>query len=402
MSDQTSPETHEDQDPNSVYEDLAYVLTFAFVATFVLLIQLAAFAILLWALIHFAQTSNSSTPEACASRETKSGFTGNPDFYGFGIRLGIYLQWWASLIANIYLRDDWASMLAAYMVFSTALIVAVILITFQHACTFTAEVIVILFIYWGGYTGLLYTTDAVIQTLEDRSAGSTNYFGVGLSYALMSPTWFGIAFSLWFWLRLGTVGEVDFARTPGGTRYFLFAPISTDTKAAARFIVVLCFYFAGTLIYSYIGYISRILWGAARNLYSLWIGRHREAQTTSSQEPPAAPPRPTKSWMQRVERSERLVSALSYYVANFWNVEKRVFGTLGVAILVYSTIGVELTLYWNSISDIYSASSTGQIIPLAAGLGLLINSVWKSKLWKKIWVSDFSRVSIWLVLIRWP
>ena len=111
--------------------------------------------------------------------------------------------------------------------------------------------------------------------------------------------------------------RMDFARTPGGTRYFLFAPISTDTKAAARFIVVLCFYFAGTLIYSYIGYISRILWGAARNLYSLWIGRHREAQTTSSQEPPAAPPRPTKSWMQRVERSERLVSALSYYVANF-------------------------------------------------------------------------------------
>jgi hypothetical protein len=310
MSDEIPLEPREEQDPSSVYEELAYVLAFTFVATLVILIQLGAFAILLWALIHFAQNSNSLDAEACSSRETRNGFIGNPDFYGFGIRLGIYLQWWASLIANIYLRDDWASMLAAYMVFSPALIVAVLLITFQHACTFTAEVIVILFIYWGGYTGLLYTTDAVIQSLEDRYAGSTSsYFGVGLSYALMIPTWLGIAFSLWFWLRLGTAGEVDFARTPGGTKYFLFALISTDTKAAARFVVCICFYFAFTMIYSYIGYILGILLAAARNLYRLWIGRHSETQATSSQDPPAAHPRPTKSWMKRVEKSKRLVSA---------------------------------------------------------------------------------------------
>jgi hypothetical protein len=36
--------------------------------------------------------------------------------------------------------------------------------------------------------------------------------------------------------------------------------------------------------------------------------------------------------------------------------------------LVYSVIGIEMTLYWNSIRDVYTINTTGQLIPFVIGL----------------------------------
>ena len=33
------------------------------------------------------------------------------------------------------------------------------------------------------------------------------------------------------------------------------------------------------------------------------------------------------------------------------------------------------------MTGIYTIASTGQVIPLVVGLGLLINAIWKMKLW---------------------
>jgi len=265
MSNASPPEHHEPKGPISRLEHATSIIIQGLIAPAIVLVVIGSFAILLWTLIAFAQTGNLDALD-CVSRETGNGFIGNPDFYGFGIRLGIYCQWWASLIANLFLPNEWASMFGAFLAFSIALIVAVIMLTFQHACTFTAEVIVILFIYWGGYTGLVYSTNTAITSILESK---TQSFSTGLSFALAAPTWLGIGFSMWFWLRLATAGEVDFTPTPGGTSYFILAHVSTDTKAASRFIVFICFIFAWNLVSYSVGFATGWFWAFVKILYHL-------------------------------------------------------------------------------------------------------------------------------------
>lgn len=204
----------------------------------------AGFGIIIWALVVFAQNGKSSLLD-CTSRYVGDGFAGNSDFYGLGIRLGVYLQWWASLLANIFLPAEWYPMLSAYMIFSLALIIAVLVLTFQHACTFTAEIIIILFMYWGGIFALTYSTKFAIDA--NVYGESKQRVGIGLSLASIAVVSAGTAFSTWFWLRLATAGEVDFVASPGGTFYFIFGKISAQSKPAARFIVFICFYLGWTM-----------------------------------------------------------------------------------------------------------------------------------------------------------
>jgi hypothetical protein len=52
-------------------------------------------------------------------------------------------------------------------------------------------------------------------------------------------------------------------------------------------------------------------------------------------------------------------------------------GFVCVFFLIYSTISIELTLVWNSVSGVYNVASTGQIIPLVAGLSMLVGTIWE-------------------------
>ena len=111
-----------------------------------------------------------SSPKKCIDRYTDAGFLGNPDFYGLGIRIGIYLQWLGSLIANSFLPGDRRAMAGAYASFGVALLVAVLLLIFQNDCAFTAEMIVLLTILFGGlYVVLLpfFTLKIVWKTVRE-------------------------------------------------------------------------------------------------------------------------------------------------------------------------------------------------------------------------------------------
>ena len=127
-----------------------------------LVLQILAYTLLPRALVRFAESS-SKVPHQCKDRLTKyrSNFTGifnerlpdpyftiigNSDFYGFGIRLGMNLQWTATIIAGILLPKEHRDLLGSYYAFGIALIVALLVLVFSHACVFTAEIIVLLYI----------------------------------------------------------------------------------------------------------------------------------------------------------------------------------------------------------------------------------------------------------------
>jgi hypothetical protein len=132
--------------------------------------------ILTWATLRYGERKHFNKA-LCASRSYSPslGFVGSPDFYGLGIRVGIYLQWFASLAANAFLPGDRRSMVSAYAGFAIALLVAVLFLIFQHDCTYTAEMIILLNILWGG--SLLVLTPYISKEFDFKDSG-----GLGLMF----------------------------------------------------------------------------------------------------------------------------------------------------------------------------------------------------------------------------
>jgi hypothetical protein len=109
-----------------------------------------------------------------AASSSLCGFSGNSDIYGLGIRLGLYLQWLCSTLALASLRKEISSMAEAYIVFSLALFIALLVLTFQQACTFTAEVIIVLFLSFGGSMVVVLPSMFAKGTLAQAKDGASD------------------------------------------------------------------------------------------------------------------------------------------------------------------------------------------------------------------------------------
>jgi hypothetical protein len=224
---------------------------------------------LVWALIRHGQNKHVN-PSTCKERITiTGGFGGLPDFYGLGIRLGMYLQWAASIIATFLIPSERRTAAGANAALSLAMFIAILLIIFQDGCVFTAELVTLLYILWRGYTVVmlpfLSNGEFFGETPSDEHRGSLNLIAFA-GFILYYPM------SIWFWFRAATQGEVDFASSPHGTSFFLFAHIGPDTfHAAAIAMTVLMFW--GLLVPAALFYqmISRKPWGRDRVFMFLWL-----------------------------------------------------------------------------------------------------------------------------------
>lgn len=76
------------------------------------------------------------------------GIEGNPDFYGLGIRIGIYLQWITALLANLFSKESIGGNLETNTIFLLALYVAIAVATAQNSVQ-TAELVVLLQLGFG-------------------------------------------------------------------------------------------------------------------------------------------------------------------------------------------------------------------------------------------------------------
>ncbi|MCJ1265016.1 hypothetical protein MMC22_004891 [Lobaria immixta] len=68
------------------------------------------------------------------------GFEGNEDLYGLGIRVGIYLQWITSLVANNLLPESRKELQRVWLVFSLAVCIATMISSFAVTCVFGIEI----------------------------------------------------------------------------------------------------------------------------------------------------------------------------------------------------------------------------------------------------------------------
>ncbi|RYP13972.1 hypothetical protein DL765_006638 [Monosporascus sp. GIB2] len=94
-------------------------------------------------------------PQLHRQRNEECGFEGNPDLYGLGIRLGIYMQWISSLTVPSWDPDGRKSLVENYIIFLYALVVVMIVTTVQATPTHAVEVVLLSYIIFGGAYGIV-------------------------------------------------------------------------------------------------------------------------------------------------------------------------------------------------------------------------------------------------------
>ncbi len=146
-----------------------------------------------------------------------SGFVGNSDIYGLGVRSGLYIQWVSSLLANHLLREERTALMGSYLIFHIALWIAVAVLTFQKICTFAVEMVLLYYLVYGGFVCVF-----IRPNLGDFEP------------AMMDLHWSRVVLILSYW-TMGThvvwfimFGRFTFPNMPCGTTIFFFGPVKDD------------------------------------------------------------------------------------------------------------------------------------------------------------------------------
>lgn len=119
-------------------------------------------------------------------------FVGNSDVYGLGIRVGIYLQWLASLLSKVFLGEEaLRSVLNENAIFLLALFLATILLaTDTITGVHSLDILIMLHIFFGGLF-TIYDTK-VEERIEYLSSLAGYFFKAGIVAGMA-------AVGVWFW-----------------------------------------------------------------------------------------------------------------------------------------------------------------------------------------------------------
>ena len=214
-------------------------------------VLVVAFIVIIWATVHYGEQNLDSDSPLCKPRTQVIGFIGDPDFYGLGIRLGLYLQWIAYLITAASLPQERRRVMISYVIFNLSITAAIMVKVFSRQCTFTTEFFVILTLFWGGIhvvqLPLMHASSlaSLAKSFKESRTSNTHITRVISHTTEVSPSkaciprtsrwllWISQLFNflispitIWYWTRLAVVGQTDFAPTPGGSAFFFFGRIS--------------------------------------------------------------------------------------------------------------------------------------------------------------------------------
>lgn len=127
------------------------------------------------------------------------GFVGNSDFYGLGIRIGIYLQWITAFMANHLLPDAIEGNLETNTIFLLALFIATAVTTTNNTVQ-SSELIVLLHLSFGFlFSVLSIWGHRTARTGPDKDT-KTRFPLIGSFFRLTLATALS-AYGAWFWFR---------------------------------------------------------------------------------------------------------------------------------------------------------------------------------------------------------
>lgn len=106
-------------------------------------------------------------PTGLVRRESCDGFEGNPNLYGLGIRLGIYLQWISSLLTNVFLASAVSDSLDTNSIFLFAIFIAIACASTTSDGLRQAEAFIMLQLCFGYILSVLSVSGLRLAWLRD-------------------------------------------------------------------------------------------------------------------------------------------------------------------------------------------------------------------------------------------
>ena len=115
----------------------------------------------------YIQKYNPQGSHSLVRRATCGGFSGNPDLYGLGIRLGIYLQWISSLLTNSLLPEGVSDSLDTNSIFLFAVFIAIAAATNASEGLRPVEAFIMLQLCFGYLLSVLSVSGLKLILLSD-------------------------------------------------------------------------------------------------------------------------------------------------------------------------------------------------------------------------------------------
>ena len=182
-----------------------------------------------------ALPTKAESPSLSAREPPSCGFPGNPDIYGLGIRLGLYLLWTSTILTYELLADEVSSAVDTNVVFFLSVGVATVVLSSQSPHPYIEEIFVLLSIFFGGFYSLAFPS----------KADSFSVWGLMLrGYLLLAMS----GYSVWFWFR--GIGRMNTQPEGCTAEIFLFARVGLLGPARSFFqaISVINIVFVGMLV----------------------------------------------------------------------------------------------------------------------------------------------------------
>lgn len=298
-------------------------------------------------------------------------FEGQADFYGLGVRMGIYFTWLTSWIANNFIADEIAGSLDTNAVFLLAISVTVIYNSIHHQLRII-DALVLLQLCYGFLFGVMslwgYRT---MYYHRMGAAGRSRFGGFGTHLRLLLMTAIS-AYAVWFWFEGLDDGLIECNKREacGGLKTFFFARVKLYGWIRTFYQISA----VGCVLYYGVMTAVAIIWLAVRCLRFVRQGR--------------------EGWTSGFEGREDVEIGLTQreYVCTFsctkeyklTSSDRLSYAYLALAgfnlfWMLFSALTVEFTLNFNHMTNVlgeHGLSGPGQQLPLLIGLFSFLRICW--------------------------
>lgn len=255
-------------------------------------------------------------------------FPANQDLYGIGVRVGLYCQWVATLMATEALPEEADALRSNNICFQIAIMVSMVVLTSKRSII-QPEIMIALPLCFGGFSAATY------PVVSHAATRATDHVQQSIFQDLLAIQTFGAltAYSCWFWWH----GMADMSACPCVYYVFIFYKVEIEKLRIFGIIMSII----GCLVFLFVNamYITRVI-SILRDRLSTSFQWFASTQTYA----PSLGPR-WHRWLTL------FISAIS---------------------MVYLAIMVEMTIAWNEITGSYSVDSHGQLVPLIIGVSALV------------------------------
>jgi hypothetical protein len=151
-------------------------------------------------------------------KDTVCSIPGNPDIYGLGIRLGLYLLWVATIFTYECFEDEISNAIDTNLIFFFSISIATFVLSTQSPKPYVEEIYILLILFFGGFWSLAFPS----------KFGSFSVFGITVRLYLCAAM---ASYAIWFWFD----GMDSFRQQPCGSQAFLFAKVALFGRARIFF-----------------------------------------------------------------------------------------------------------------------------------------------------------------------